>query len=253
MEDFRSAALNATRKELGVGSADALRAGTRSGVIDLPESLRHSLMPARLLIIALLVLMVFPILTMGLGFAGRLPGVAVRMQGIVGFLSLALIGLMWVGIVVAERLTMARIGRRRPPAARFGYSEVVAIEPANTYDQLKILADDLGVLHHDLAAGRLIIEGAQHCYVICASDVAMLVTAAFQVGSGVHMEVRVGSAVLSVVLSSRQKPSAPSGRTAESERAAFRQRIAETLGIAIVTEQQTGFDVLPPARDEPVS
>jgi hypothetical protein len=237
-KDFRDQAVAASKRELGLSSPDAVMGSTHSACIDLPPRQRVDLSAGGRMV------------KLGLTFAVCAWGVALVAAGLIwhggGREPWPMPGVGMIGAVVGSvligvgALAVAMTGEKRcarriaGPGREFDVfpREMVGIEPSETYKKFKMMPDDLGWLYHDSVSRRLLIAGATHWYCLCAGDVVALEKGEGGVGgSGVRVDVRVGSAaVLSLVLSARKDLSDPDNPGLSYDpKMHFRRRLGRTL------------------------
>ena len=203
---FWDRAAAATKRELGITSPQAVIASPRSACVELPPASRVSLAGAGALMAAQLLLglaLLLAAIVLGiLAWTGRLHTPAPAWLWPTGALAVGIL-FIWVGLGAETR----RFRRIAPlPGRDSGNlgSEPVGIEPPETYRHFRIFADDLGILYHDPANARLLLMSTSHCCCRCAPDVISLSKGEGGLGSGVQVDVRVGSTTLSLVLSARK-------------------------------------------------
>ena len=196
----------ATKRELGITTPQAVIASPRSACVELPPALRVSMagagtMMAVQLLLGLALLLAAVVLGI-LAWAGRLHTSAPVWLWPAGALAAGIL-FIWVGLR-AETRRFPRIAPLPGRDAGNLESEPVGIEPAETYRNLKLFVDDLGILYHDPANARLLLMSTANCCNLCAADVTSLSKGEGGAGSGVRVDVRVGSTTLSIVLSARK-------------------------------------------------
>lgn len=126
-----------------------------------------------------------------------------------------------------------RIAAGRKTPEDFEASELVAVEPADTFDRMKFsLADDIATLHHDLEHRRILIDGLSCRYLLHGDDV-QFVESKKQIGAtAVRLDVRIGGTMLSIVISTREDHD-------ETDRDGLVTRICNTLRLAPNTNKQS--------------
>jgi len=239
-KDFRDHSVAATKRELGITSPQAAIASGRSACIELPPALRVDLSGTgrlmTLLLIFSAVFLLVAIVSAIMIWAGALRPAGPRWVMPLASAAIALVA--FVLTMTREKRCFSRIAPLTFPGAEFLHREPVGIEPAETYNKFKIIADDLGLLYHDIADSRLLIMSAGHCYCICAADVLSLQRGEGGVGSGVQVDVRIGSSVLRIVISAREGLHDKEDLAAPFDaKGYFLRRLNQTLGCGVEAEQ----------------
>jgi hypothetical protein len=230
----RSGPIEATSRELQISNFEQLALSKKSGVVEVPDRFRVSFAMARFVAalgcLLTVLLMVVTVVVIMLSLFQH-----IRWQNWAGPLGIAfLVRLVLLGVPVwAELRTVGVIAKSRPIPAGFVGLESVGVEPAETYHRVKLLADEVGVLRHDVAGRRLLIDGLSHRYLICAPDVVKMELGSVKLGSGVRLDVRVGSSTLAFVISSRLGGQQSQVEPNLDSRVMFARRLARTLQLQL--------------------
>jgi hypothetical protein len=227
-----AAAAQATRRKHGPLRAEDLETRIVTAVVELVDADKFSLASTRLIIFAAMVLSVCSVLFAAATAFGVVPPFSSGpLRWVVAGVALVL-AVVWLvlAVSVAETKIFRVVSSRSIAPTTIHMRERVGIEPAETYKNFKVIADDLGMMYLDEPNRRLLVDGTRHRISLCGEDVRSTALGAVKLGSGVQIQFEIDGTPLDIVISARGGvPATPDEPLDQRKRLA--QRIRTTLGL----------------------
>lgn len=166
--------------------------------------------------------------------SGQPPAMDFLIPGIALASGSVLLGLLIMAMEPGRRrralFDPSRPGKPLFDPAMFKKTYPVGIEDMATYNKLKLIGDDIGIMVLDAEHGRALIEGDAYRYVIRGEDVTGIKVMPSHGSLAAGLEFRIGKQVLKITLTDVSLAAAISANDKRTGGQRMRELLEETFG-----------------------